>query len=105
LILFHAPRGSENHTEDIYIDLTFGFLAAHSLGLGATPIGLIPPAVERNKDLRKIFQISKDNEVLASMIVGYPKVSFTRGIKRELAGVKWFKILFRPRENVPLMPT
>jgi hypothetical protein len=45
--------------------------------------------VERNKDLRKLFQIPKDNEVLASMIVGYPKVSFKRGIKRELAKVKW----------------
>ena len=89
LILFHAPRGSENHTEDIYIDLTYGFLAAHSLGLGATAIGLIPPAVERNKDLRKLFQIPKDNEVLASMIVGYPKVSFKRGIKRKLAKVTW----------------
>ena len=59
------------------------------LGLGATAIGLIPPAVERNKDLRKLFQIPKDNEILASMIVGCPKVTFKRGIKRELAKVRW----------------
>ena len=89
LILFHAPRGSENHTEDIQIALAYGLLAAHSLGLGASAIGLIAPAVERNRDLRKIFQIPKENEVLASMIVGYPKLSFKRGIKRELAKVTW----------------
>jgi hypothetical protein len=45
--------------------------------------------VERNKNLRKIFQIPKDNEVLASMIMGYPQVTFERGIKRELAKVRW----------------
>ena len=89
LILFHAGRDSENHTEDIQIALTYGLLAAHSLGLGATAIGLIPPAVEREKELRKLFQIPKDNEVLASMIVGHPKLSYKRGIKRELARVTW----------------
>jgi hypothetical protein len=57
--------------------------------LGAAAIGLIPAAVERNRDLRKLFQIPGENEVLASMIVGYPKLSFKRGIKRELARVSW----------------
>ncbi len=89
LLLFHAPRGSENHTEDTQVALTYGLLAAHSLGLGATAIGLIPPAVERNQELRKLFQVPKDNEVLASMIVGYPKVIFQRGIRRKLAGERW----------------
>jgi ferredoxin len=89
LILFHARRDSENHTEDIQIALAYGLLAAHSLGLGATAIGLIPPAVERDQELRKLFQIPKDNEVLASMIVGHPKLSYQRGIKRDLARVTW----------------
>ncbi len=89
LLLFHARRDSENHTEDIQVALTFGLLAAHSLGLGATAIGLIPPVVERNRELRKLFQVPKNNEVLASMIVGYPKIPFKRGIQRKLAEVTW----------------
>ncbi|NWF55023.1 MAG: nitroreductase family protein [Syntrophaceae bacterium] len=89
LILFHAPRGSENHTEDSHIAVSYGLLAAHALGLGASAIGLIPPAVERNKNLRRLFQIPDDNEVLASMIVGYPKNPFKRGIRRGLARVTW----------------
>ena len=89
LLLFHAHRDSENHNEDTQVALTYGLLAAHSLGLDATAIGLIPPAVERNQELRKLFQIPKNNEVLASMIVGYPKVTFQRGIQRKLAGERW----------------
>jgi nitroreductase/NAD-dependent dihydropyrimidine dehydrogenase PreA subunit len=89
LLLFHAHRGSENHTEDSLVAVTYGLLAAHALGLGAAAIGLIAPAVERNRALRKLFQIPGENEVLASMIVGYPKLSFQRGIKRELARVSW----------------
>lgn len=89
LILFHAARGSENHTEDSHIAVAYGLLAAHALGLGASAIGLIPPAVERNKELRRLFQVPDDNEVLASIIVGYPKIPFKRGIQRKLAGVIW----------------
>jgi nitroreductase/NAD-dependent dihydropyrimidine dehydrogenase PreA subunit len=89
LLLFHAHRASENHTEDVPIALAYGLLAAHALGLGATAIGLISAAVERNRKLRKLFQIPGDNEVLASMIVGYPKLSYKRGIRRDLAKVSW----------------
>lgn len=57
LILFHADRNSENYIPDIYIALTFGLLAAHSLGLGASGMDLIPPAVEKSKQLREFFKI------------------------------------------------
>lgn len=89
LILFHAHRASENHTEDAVIALTYGFLAAHALGLGATPISLIPPAVERVPELRTLFRIPEENEVTAAMVTGYPRVRFKRGIRRELAGVTY----------------
>jgi ferredoxin len=85
LILFHAAR----HNEDIFIALAYGLLAAHSLGLGATAIGLIPPVVERNPELRKMFQIPDGNKVLASMLVGYPRYKYSRGIRRSPAGVTW----------------
>jgi nitroreductase/Pyruvate/2-oxoacid:ferredoxin oxidoreductase delta subunit len=89
LLLFHADRDADNHAEDIFIALTYGLLAAHALGLGATAIGLVSGAVERSPELRKLFQIPAQNEVVASMILGYPKVRFKRGIRRELAGVHW----------------
>jgi nitroreductase/Pyruvate/2-oxoacid:ferredoxin oxidoreductase delta subunit len=89
LLLFHAHRDADNHTEDGFIALTYGLLAAHALGLGATAIGLVSGAVERSPRLRQLFQIPAQNEVMTSMILGYPKVRFKRGIRRELAGVHW----------------
>lgn len=89
LILFHADRHCENYVEDIHIALTYGILAAHSLGLGATVIDLIPPAIEKNPELRVLFNIPDGNEVVASMILGYPKHRFLRGIRRELKSVTW----------------
>jgi NAD-dependent dihydropyrimidine dehydrogenase PreA subunit/nitroreductase len=89
MILFHANRNADNYVEDIYVALSFGLLKAHSIGIGATAIDLIPPAVERSAKLREMFKIPKDNVVIASMILGYPKYRFRRGIKRKLKNVNW----------------
>jgi len=87
MILFHAPV----HNEDIFIALAFGLLAAHSLGLGACAIGLIPPTINRNLKLKKMFQIPEGNMVLSSMVLGYPKYKYSRGIKRSPAGLAWIE--------------
>jgi ferredoxin len=89
MILFHADRSAENYKEDIYIALTYGFLAAHALGLGGSAMDIIPPTIERNKELRKLFSIPDSNEVVASMILGYPKHRYQRAIRRELKSVQW----------------
>ena len=87
MILFHAPV----HNEDTFIALAFGLLAAHSMGLGACAIGLIPPAINRNPKLKKMFQIPEGNIVLSSMILGYPKYKYSWGIKRSPAGLTWIE--------------
>jgi nitroreductase len=82
LILFHAPQGAEEHTVDAHIYLTYALLAAHSLGLGATAIGLIGPAINQSKQLRAMFRIPAGNEVVETMILGYPKFRFKHAIVR-----------------------
>jgi ferredoxin len=82
MILFHAKKGAEEHTVDAHIYLTYSLLSAHSLCLGATAIGLIGPAINQSKPLRKLFRIPDGNEVVESMIVGYPKFQFKRAIVR-----------------------
>lgn len=89
MIIFHANRDQENYEADIYIALSYGFLAAHALGLGGSAMDIIPPAMERSRELRKMFLIPEKNRVLASMIVGYPKYQYKRGIRRNLKSVKW----------------
>jgi ferredoxin len=85
LILFHSPTPNE----DFFIALAFGLLATHSLGLGACAIGLIPPAINRSPELKKMFNIPAANQVVTSMLVGYPKHKYSRGIKRNPAGLTW----------------
>jgi len=91
MILFHAPKGAEEHTVDAHIYLAYALLAAHSLGLGATAIGLIGPAVNQSRPIRKMFRIPDGNEVVQSMIIGYPKLHFKHAI-------------IRPRTKVTFIP-
>jgi nitroreductase len=89
MIIFHADRNAENYETDIHIALTYGFLAAHALGLGGSAMDLIPPAIQNNHELKRMFSIPDGNNVVGSMILGYPKYSYQRGIKRELKSVSW----------------
>jgi len=87
MVLFHAPI----HNEDIFIALAYGLLAAHSLGLGACAIGLIPPTINRNPELKKMFKVPARNVVSACMVLGYPKYKYSRGIRRSPAGLTWIE--------------
>lgn len=89
MILFHVNRNEAAYQEDINIAVTYGFLAAHAFGLGGSAMTIIYPIIERNKALRQLFSIPEANEVLGSMILGYPKYSFKRGIRRPLKNITW----------------
>jgi len=89
MIVFHAARTAENYEADLIIALTYGFLAAHALGLGATPIDLIPPAIEKNPDLRRLLCIPESNRAVAALILGYPRIRYRRRIARQLRSVRW----------------
>ncbi|MBW2673208.1 MAG: nitroreductase family protein [Deltaproteobacteria bacterium] len=89
MILFHAHRDAENAEGDSRVAVTYGFLAAHALGLGGSAIDLIPPAIENSPVLRELFSIPDSNVVFASMILGYPRYRYQRGIKQKLKGVSW----------------
>ncbi len=82
ILIFHAKPEAEEHTEDAHICNTIAMLAAHSLGLGAAIIGLIGPAVNKSQELKKMFKIPKENEVITSLIIGYPKYKYLYTLKR-----------------------
>lgn len=89
LLIFHAHKDSEEHKEDSYIFVTYAMLAAQALGLGATIIGLVPAALNKSMELKTIFDIPNNHDTVVSMILGYPKYKYRRGIKRELKKVNW----------------
>jgi len=89
ILIFHSKPDAEEHTEDAHIYNAFAMLTAHSLGLGATIIGLIGPAVNKSIELKELFQIPKENIVITSLIVGYPKYKYLYSIKRNRQKVNW----------------
>jgi nitroreductase/NAD-dependent dihydropyrimidine dehydrogenase PreA subunit len=89
MIIFHAHRMVDNYETDVDIAMTYGLLAAHSLGLGCSPIDLVPNAIDRNQTLRELFMIPDENTPVAALIIGYPKYRYRRGIKREFRNVTW----------------
>lgn len=89
MILFVADKNGENISHDILIAATYGMLAAHSLGLGGSIMDIISPAINKDKDLRKMFGIRDEQEVVTSINIGYPRYKYRRGIKRNLKDVQW----------------
>jgi len=89
LILFIADRNGEDISQDISIAATYGMLAVHALGLGGSIMDIIPPAIEKSPELRKMLGIHADDKVVTSLIIGYPRVKYSKGIKRELKEVRW----------------
>ena len=91
IIIFHANREAEERTHNSLIYASYVTLAAHSLGLGATMIGVLPPALNKLKEVRDIFQIPTENEAIMSVIIGYPKYKYKRTIKRRNQNVRWIE--------------
>jgi nitroreductase len=89
LMMFHGNRWTMSYEENAHLVCHHSMLAAVSLGLGTTIIGLIPPVVDRSKALRERYGIPKDNKVCTSLILGYPKYRYKKSIRRDLAGVQY----------------
>ncbi len=87
VMLFHGNRRAMSYEENAHLVCHHAMLAAVALGLGTTIIGMIPPIVERSKLLRKRYGIPKENKVMTSLILGHPKYSYRKSIRRDLAGV------------------
>lgn len=91
LIIFHADKAAEEHSNNALIYATYAILTAHSLGLGATMVGLVPAAVNKVGKVREIFQIPKENEAVISVIIGYPKYKYKRSIVRRNENIHWIR--------------
>jgi nitroreductase/NAD-dependent dihydropyrimidine dehydrogenase PreA subunit len=89
VLLFHADRFATSNLENTWIAVTYAMLAAHALGLGALINGLLPPIVDRSEELRAELGIPKDNHVQAALLLGFPKMRFKRGVKRELRKIEY----------------
>ncbi len=84
IFIFHAPEDAEEHTNNALIYATYTMLTAHSLGLGASMIGIVPAAINKVEKVRAVFKIPPNHDAVMSVIVGYPKIKYLRTIKRKI---------------------
>ncbi|MFC1705622.1 nitroreductase family protein [Planctomycetota bacterium] len=89
LMLFHASRWAICSEENAHLVCHHAMLAAVSMGLGTTILGIVPPIVDRSKVLRQRYGIPRQNKVLTSLILGHPKYKYRKSIRRNLAGVRY----------------
>lgn len=89
MILFHADKNMEDITGDVFVAATYCMLAAHSIGLGGSIMSIIPPAINKKTELKAMFGIPDGNEVITSVIIGFPKYKYRRCIMRKLNDVKF----------------
>ncbi len=88
IMFFHASRRAMSYVESAHLVCHHAMLAAVSLGLGTTILGLVPPVIDRSKALRARYGIPGENKVITSLILGYPKYRYRKGIRRDLAGIR-----------------
>ena len=91
LIIFHADKGAEAHTNNALIYATYSILAAHSLGLGATMVEIVPAAINEVPKVREIFKIPEKHEAVMSVVIGYPKYKYKRAIRRKNENIEWIE--------------
>ncbi len=82
MMIFHAHKRAEEHTNNAMINATYAMLAIHSIGMGATMNGIIPAAINKVKAVRNIFEIPNEDEAVISIIFGYPKYKYQKAISR-----------------------
>lgn len=88
LIIFHAAEGAEAHSKNSMIYASYTMLAAHALGLGAAMNEIVPAAINKNKKVREVFDIPGTHEASISLILGYPKYSYQRTVKRRKHSIR-----------------
>jgi len=86
--IIHSNKKISNHTEDGIIAMTYGIITAQALGLGSCPESLIPPAINKDKKIKRILNIPDKNEVISSFIVGYSKYKYKKNIIRKIKKVE-----------------
>ncbi len=91
LIVFHADKGAEEHTNNSLIYATYVMFAIHSLGLGGTMNGIIPAAINKDTQIKLMLNIPEHHEAVISIIFGFPKYKYKKTVQRERKKINWIE--------------
>ncbi len=87
VIIFYGTEITDK--EDPVIASTYAQIAAETLGLGTCIIGSVAPLLTQNRALRDKYGILKGEKPATAFVLGYPEISFNKGIKRRFKAVNY----------------
>ena len=90
LILVHVPNLGGLSYVDPAIALTYGMLAAHTMGLGSCWMGFTMIAGQKNKDVLRQFNIPRGRLIAGVMTLGYPVQTYHRVPVRNKIKAGWY---------------
>jgi len=85
-MLFH--HGPMADPADCHIAATYAMLAAESFGLGSCMLGTTA-GLNHAKPFKQKYGIPAKNKIGLALVFGYPAETFRRGVRRQLASVKF----------------
>ena len=85
-MLFH--HGPMADPADCHIAATYAMLAAESFGLGSCMLGTTA-GLNYAKPFKQKYGIPPKNKIGLALVLGYPAEEFRRGVRRQLASVKF----------------
>ncbi len=91
LIIIHAEKGAEEHTNNSLVYATYLMFAIHALGLGGSMNGIIPAAINKNRQIKQIFKIPDQHEAIISLMFGYPKYKYKKTVIRDSKKTHWIE--------------
>ena len=88
-IIFHSSAEARTPKDDCVIASTTMGLAARTMGLESTYIGLIEAASKSHKALIEELDLPEGHEVHSVLIMGYPKLKFLKTVDRKSIKTTW----------------
>lgn len=89
VVLLHSIPTGLTPKDDADLMAMCMLLMAESLGLGTCLIGLLTAATTEDESLRDYIGLPKDHQVLTTMIIGYPRLKFSKAPGRKPVQVNW----------------
>lgn len=91
--LFHGAPAVilvvSNSTLDGGLASTSMSLMAEALGLGTLFVGLFTAPANKNKKIRKILKLKRNEKIVSCIAIGYPNVKYYRSAPKKKANIKW----------------
>lgn len=64
-------------------------LMTNALSLGTFFSGFFVMAAQRSKEIMDLLQVSEGKRIVTCMVIGYPKVKYSRTVPRKQADISW----------------